>query len=121
MKDIASNYRRAISALGPVHGMLFAMRETIGRLDELPIYAEESGARYQMWARPRSTDLAVFSQIFRQKDYDFSQWKPYWEHMDERYQAMLAAAKLPLIIDGGAHVGYSPIWFALKYPRARVL
>lgn len=61
------------------------------------------------------------SQVFRQKEYDFAHWKPYSEQMDRHYQAILSAEKLPLIIDGGANVGYSPIWFALKYPRAQIL
>jgi FkbM family methyltransferase len=121
MRDIARMYKRAFAALGPVQGFRFATQETSGNAGELPISFEESGGKYRMWARPRSTDLAVFSQVFRQKEYDFSHWKPYSEQMDRHYQAILSAEKLPLIIDGGANVGYSPIWFALRYPRARIL
>lgn len=54
--------------------------------------------------RKKSSDLAVFNQVF----------------LDEEYQLPIVI-KPKLIIDGGAYVGYSSIYFANKYPEAKII
>ena len=53
--------------------------------------------------RKGTSDLEVFKQIFINKDYDLS------------YDI-----KPKFIIDGGANVGYSTLFFANKFPQAKV-
>ena len=121
MRDIARRYKAAIMALGAVDGVRFATQQVFGKRTELSLSFVEDDVKHHLWARADSTDLAIFVQIYRQQDYNIALWPPYQEHVDAQYQSILSATKVPLIIDGGANAGYSPIWFALKYPQARVL
>ena len=57
--------------------------------------------------RPRTSDILAFLQIFGWHEYDL-QIKP-------------AELKPTFIIDGGANVGYSAVYFAGKYPDARII
>jgi FkbM family methyltransferase len=54
--------------------------------------------------RKNTDDLAVFRHVFIRKELDFQ----------HRVRPML-------IIDGGAYVGYSSLWFANKFPKAKII
>jgi len=54
--------------------------------------------------RARTSDTFAFLQIFRDRDYDIS------VEMDPH-----------LIIDGGANVGYAAVFFANRFPRAKII
>ena len=56
-----------------------------------------------MWARPDTSDLAAFRQVFG-GGYDFA-----------------LPAQPRLILDLGANVGYASVYFALRHPTARVI
>lgn len=56
-----------------------------------------------IFLRTNTTDAPTFSQIFIQKDYDLQM-----------------GIKPKLIIDGGANVGYASVWFANKFPEAKI-
>jgi FkbM family methyltransferase len=60
---------------------------------------------HPLFIRPRSTDILVFNQIFMDKEYDDNRLP-----QDASY-----------ILDCGANAGYSPIFFAQKYPGATVI
>ena len=60
--------------------------------------------KYGITIRFNSSDLSCFNQIFVYKDY-----------------ALDAVFKPRLIIDGGANVGYSSIFFSIMYPRAKII
>ena len=122
MKDLIHQIRLAKQALGPWSGMRFAARQLISKDDErIGLSVFENGRKYRMFARSRSTDLLVFTQIFTRAEYEFSQWTPYYEYTKSCYEQILSAGRQPLIIDAGANAGYSAIWFALRFPRARIL
>ena len=58
-----------------------------------------------MWVRPGTSDMDVFHQVFVRREY-----------------ACLDAVPEPrLIIDGGANVGYSAVWFLIQFPTAKVI
>ena len=68
--------------------------------------------------RPDSAgDKGVIHQVFTRRDYDI------------RHMAQAAALhdwlgkqnKPPLIIDAGAHIGASAVWFAVHYPTAQII
>lgn len=56
-------------------------------------------------ARPNTSDVPVFEQVFVDREYDFP----------------LPDLNPKLIIDAGANVGYAAVFFANKYPNARIL
>lgn len=59
-------------------------------------------------------DVAVFNQIFIRGDYDISNLR-----QAERFNASQGDGML--IVDCGANIGCSAIWFARRYPRAKVV
>jgi len=56
-----------------------------------------------LFLRAQTTDMPAFVQIFQLRDYDFP-----------------LAEKPQFIIDGGANVGYASVFFAHKYPQAKI-
>jgi len=70
--------------------------------------------------RFNSTDELTFQQVFLNKEYDISHLRQH-QRISETYHKLLAAERLPIIIDAGANVGAASIWFAAQFPRARVL
>jgi FkbM family methyltransferase len=70
--------------------------------------------------RTKSTDAEVVRQIFRFKDYEmtgFSQIKK----VQNRYDELSRLGFIPIIIDAGANIGASAIWFAKQFPQAKIL
>ena|SRR5579875_1111135 len=67
--------------------------------------------------RPR--DLPIFWQIWVMRENDFSSL-PQGRGVKASYEAMLAAGQTPLILDCGGHVGLSAVWFASRFPKAKV-
>ncbi len=60
--------------------------------------------RHPFWLRVPSTDVPVFRQIFVERHYDFKVVKP-----------------PEIIVDAGANIGLASIWFANRYPDARII
>ena len=60
-------------------------------------------------------DLGVIDQIFGNKDYDLSRFKRNLE-----IQSFYETTATPWILDCGANIGASAIWFSNMYPKATV-
>jgi FkbM family methyltransferase len=72
------------------------------------------GSCERIRVRTSGLDVRVFNQIFIWRDYDIDQFehaKRFEREHEER----------TLIVDCGANIGCSAIWFARRYPRARVV
>jgi FkbM family methyltransferase len=70
--------------------------------------------------RPKDSDLQVLRQVFVYKEYDlekFGQFKRIWE----AYRKILESGRVPIIIDAGANIGASSIWFATRFPASQVV
>jgi FkbM family methyltransferase len=74
----------------------------------------------QVWLRDGTSDLAVLEQIFNTEEFNIST-APQFAWVRTRYEQMLAAGETPLIIDCGANVGLSALYFALHLPKARIV
>jgi FkbM family methyltransferase len=72
------------------------------------------------YLRPHTSDLDVFFQIFRKKEYDLSKFVQY-PRLLAAYQNILKANQVPVIIDAGANIGGSAVWFARQFPEACIL
>jgi FkbM family methyltransferase len=100
LKDgIANHY----SALG-VRGLLLAARtRIIPRLREAAI--RHPSIKHPVHLRIRTSDVPVFKQIIVNREYDFG--FPLLENA--------------VIIDAGANIGMASVYFANKFPTARII
>ncbi|MGD9501870.1 MAG: FkbM family methyltransferase [Methyloceanibacter sp.] len=70
--------------------------------------------------RHGTSDEAVLHQIFTSRNYDVARLGRGAEIID-LYNRIVASAKSPLIVDGGAYIGASSIFFDHSFPDARVV
>ena len=78
------------------------------------------GKHISILHRRNYSDKLAIDQCFQQEQYDM----PDREHgvlAECFYRQILAAGKKPLILDCGANIGASVLWFAARYPEAHVL
>lgn len=61
------------------------------------------GYKHPMWERTGTSDAMAALQVFDSKDYDFAE-----------------VENPKVIVDAGANVGYASIFFAHKYPKAKI-
>ena len=65
-------------------------------------------------------DRGVIAQIFQNRDYDLSQF-PQNKVLQPFYLSLLASNKTALIIDAGANIGASVVYFAGVFPESKIL
>lgn len=76
--------------------------------------------KFSIQHRRTSADRAVIKQCFTQEQYDL----PGGAHgalVKRLYQEIVASGRQPLIVDCGANIGASALWFLARYPQAHVL
>src|SRR5688500_19248701 len=88
--------------LGPVRGPLAWARLGLSR-HPVAVTAPHTGVT--VLVRPNTSDVWTFEKIFISREYDLS-----FVDVDPR-----------TIVDVGANVGYASVYFASKYPRARII
>lgn len=69
--------------------------------------------------RPATSDWFTFDQIFVNEDYDFKALKRYTE-LQNVYES-LSAKGAPLILDLGANIGLSSVYFRHVWPQAKIV
>jgi FkbM family methyltransferase len=68
--------------------------------------------------RGSAVDRAVIQQCFVQQQYACP--GAHGRGIDAGYAAMLRLGQTPLIVDLGANIGAGAVWFAVRYPAARI-
>jgi FkbM family methyltransferase len=76
--------------------------------------------RNPIWLRCGTSDEDTFFQIFVNAEYDVSGTKQ-WEWLTGRYDQILSRGLTPLIIDCGANIGLSSIWFSWRFPKSDIV
>jgi len=72
--------------------------------------------------RGTGADLGVIRQCFEQGQYEIPEHRArYGSHADHFCRSVLAAGRTPLIVDCGANIGASVLWFAARYPGAHLV
>jgi FkbM family methyltransferase len=70
--------------------------------------------------RPGDTDLEVLKQVFVEQHYNLDRF-PQRERLQNELDRIIAAGETPVIIDAGANIGASSVWFARRFPETRVI
>lgn len=91
---------KSIKALGLVNGSLFWIKTFILRKSKLSVL----GWRHPIYLRPGSYDLDVLLQFMSDKQYDMD----YPEN-------------IKVIVDAGANIGLASVYFANKFPEAKII
>jgi FkbM family methyltransferase len=73
---------------------------TRGRHVRVPVPGSK---RHHVYLRPGSVDQFVYNQVLQRREYEFDCGNP------------------SLIVDAGAHIGLASVFFALRFPNARIM
>ena len=71
--------------------------------------------------RRGNSDMECFREIFQNGDYRIDHLQPVKDRIASCYHSILKSGRTPVIIDGGANIGASALWFTRQYPDARVV
>jgi hypothetical protein len=93
----------------------FQARKVVSSLDALglatlfrrrhgPVAVKSKLLKRRIWVRPRSSDWAVVMKVLSNREYSFE--------TDNDFPAF--------IVDAGANIGMATLYFAWKYPAARI-
>ena len=74
----------------------------------------------RVWVREGTSDYAVLEQIFHTEEFNIST-APQFAWISAAYDRMLAAGETPLVIDCGANIGLSTLYFASRLPKAKIV
>lgn len=111
-----------LKSFGPVHGLRLGL--TIGMPSGTPDVEAEAiavpGYPSPVWLRPTVSDHSIFWQCMVRNQYDLGAW-PQTPPFLERIAARIAKGDTPVIIDGGANIGFAAINFAKDFPGVRIL
>lgn len=75
---------------------------------------------YPIRFRPATTDWIIMEQIFIDQAFSLTQWPEHERAIRARYESIIARGLIPVIMDCGAHIGLATLWFAVKFPGARI-
>jgi FkbM family methyltransferase len=97
----------------------FRPRFDFGRLSGIDVRAREGDFYAPIKLRPSSSDLSVFTQVFVDNDYNLRRFTRYPEIC--RSFNEIDRSMTPLIVDCGANIGLSSLYFAKNWPSAHIL
>ena len=112
-----------VKAFGVLEGLPLLWR--MARLDRAD--RNEAGSVFvprigKVWLRAGFRDHAIFQQVWIKREYDLASVAPrHFPALMDRYRAMLARGSRPLILDAGAHVGMSVLWWRHLFPEAAIV
>lgn len=80
------------------------LRTTLRGVDQ-PLEVDCRPLNRKIWLRPATSDLEVFHEIFADKDYEFACWD----------------ISPKLIVDAGANIGLTSLYFSMRHPGAKII
>jgi FkbM family methyltransferase len=96
------NIRMYLSTVG-VRGLLYAIRSKVTN-SKFIFNVNRQDCMYPFRLRIPSSDVAIYEQVFIKQGYDF-----------------LVETQPKIIVDAGANIGLASIYFANKYPGAKII
>lgn len=83
------------------------------------VKSRASGRRIEYRVRDKN-DLSVAIQIFAREEYAIREFRRARD-IEARYQAIIDAGRTPLVLDCGANIGLSALYFNDLFPKARIV
>lgn len=83
------------------------------------VRSRKTGKRINFRVRDKN-DLSIANQMFAQEEYAIRHFQRAVD-IEARYRAILAAGKVPLLLDCGANIGLSALFFRDMFPEARIV
>jgi FkbM family methyltransferase len=117
MPNVSYHISGLMKAIGPARTLDVLTRRFFRRRGVLR--ASLRGRRGTIEIDPLDSDLFVAAQIFGHKEYALDDRVV--DRLNEHSAELRKAGRVPVIIDGGANVGYSALFFAETYPEALVV
>ncbi len=111
-----AGWARCLRYMSPLDAFLVE-RGGIMRRRLIPIKIRDIGMVY---IRSGTSDSVVLKQIFVHKEYDIASLKQFANIID-LYKEMVFRNERPLIIDCGANIGLSIVFFASMFPDAEII
>ncbi len=93
------------------------VRLSPNRKGAIYFYSKLSKRMFRLQSRGVS-DSRVADQVFTNHDYEILSGS---SSFDDQLQSIIRSGKTPLIIDCGAHIGLSAMYFAERFPAAKVV
>ena len=78
------------------------------------------GIAHPIVLRLGTSDWSVLDQVFMSREYDCRS-DEHERSVSEFYHGLISRSEVPLIIDCGANIGLASIWYAQKFPRAKII
>jgi len=78
------------------------------------------GISHTLNFRPGTTDIEVIRYVFKQQAFSITRLRR-WPEIRVFLEAQHKRGRRPLIVDAGAHIGISTVFFALMFPTALVI
>jgi FkbM family methyltransferase len=66
-------------------------------------------------------DVRVVDQIFQHQEYGLEETGPHSKALKNYYDSVLASGRKPLILDAGANIGASSLYFSCTYPESVIV
>lgn len=111
----------SIRLLGPVGGIDHILRTALGHAARRPKSATRRLRLRDLTApitlRPLTSDWNVAVDVFARGDYELP-GALHAARLEVHYRAILGRGETPIIVDCGANIGLSALWFAHRFPRA---
>lgn len=115
MPSQTEHIRALVKAIGARAAINVLARRIIGNAQPVLV----SSGKHIISLRPKDSDLFVAAQIFGTGEYDIG--KHYRTALNRLAQEMKERHEVPVVIDGGANVGYSSLYLSDCFPSATVL
>lgn len=111
-----------ISTFGVLSGFKLAFqieRKHLTKSSDLKGY-RVPGYSADIWLRETVSDHSIFWQCLVMQQYALDRF-PHAARLDEYYHAELRAGRQPVIVDCGGNIGLASLWFANRFPLARIV
>lgn len=84
------------------------------------VIGSAEGSRKFHYRADSPGDQGVIEQVFRREEYSIV-GAPQAFRVQRAYSEILASGRKPLVLDAGANIGASAVWFARLYPQCRIV